>query len=54
MNINKDDLLLANAFINTHFDRIVDWAIGDIKRCCRMNNDGTCGNNGALVGAFVL
>lgn len=52
--INKDELLFANAFLKQEFDRIVDWAVGDIKKCCRMNPDGTCDNNGALVGAFIL
>jgi len=52
--INKDELAFADAFLKQHFDRIVDWAVGDIKRCCRMNADGTCEDNGALVGAFIL
>lgn len=51
---NNDELFFANAFLKEHFDRIVDWSIGDIKRCCRMGSDGTCGDNGALVGAFIL
>lgn len=50
----NDELVFADAFLKEHFDRIVDWAIGDIKRCCRMNPDGTCDDNGALVGAFIL
>ena len=54
MNIKKGELLLAKAYIDEHFDRIIDWAIGDIRRCCRMNPDGTCDDNGALVGAFIL
>ncbi|OGM22487.1 hypothetical protein A2865_02635 [Candidatus Woesebacteria bacterium RIFCSPHIGHO2_01_FULL_39_17] len=54
MKINKDELQLAEAFIDEHFSRIVDWAVGDIKRCCRMNEDGTCDESGALVGAFIL
>lgn len=52
--INKDELLFADAFLKQEFDRIVDWAVGDIKKCCRMNPDGTCDNNGALIGAFIL
>jgi len=51
---NKDELFFAKAFLKEHFDRIVDWAVGDIKRCCRMNSDGSCNDNGALVGAFIL
>ncbi len=44
----------SNILIEKHFDRIRDWAIGDIKRCCNFNPDGTCSDNGALVGAFIL
>lgn len=51
---NTDELLFANAFLKQEFDRIVDWAVGDIKRCCRMNSDGTCNDGGAMVGAFIL
>ncbi len=54
MKIIKGELLFAKAYINEHFDRIIEWAIGDIRRCCRMNQDGTCDDNGALVGAFIL
>jgi len=51
---DKGELFFANAYLKKHFDRIVDWAVGDIKRCSRINPDGTCDNNGALVGAFIL
>lgn len=54
MNIKKGELLHANAYITEHFDRIISWVIGDIKKCCRMREDGTCDDNGALVGAFIL
>lgn len=54
MNINKNELLFAKAFIDQHFERIIEWAVGDIRRCCKMNPDGTCDDNGALVGAFIL
>lgn len=54
MNIKKGELLFAEAYIDEHFERIIDWAIGDIRRCCRMNSDGTCDDKGALVGAFIL
>lgn len=54
MQIKKGELQQANSFINEHFDRIIDWQIGDIKKCCRMREDGTCDNDGALVGAFTL
>jgi len=52
--INESELLLANAFLKKHFDRIIDWVIGDIKKCCNMTRDGTCNKDGALVGAFIL
>ena len=52
--MNKDEIALANKFINEEFSRIIDWAVGDVKRCCRMNENGTCENGGALVGAFIL
>lgn len=52
--LNKDELLFADVFLKEHFDRIVDWAVGDIKRCCRIKSDGNCDDGGALVGAFML
>lgn len=54
MNIKKGELVHAKAFIKEHFDRIISWAVGDIRKCCRMSEDGTCDDNGALVGAFIL
>ncbi len=54
MNIDKDELLFAKAYIDEQFDRIIDWAVGDIRRCCSMNPDGTCDDKGALVGAYIL
>ncbi len=54
MKIKKGEIFFAKAFIDKHLARIIDWAVGDIRRCCRMNPDGTCANNGALVGAFIL
>lgn len=54
MQINKDELIHAKAYIGEHLERLIEWVIGDIKRCCRMNQDGTCENKGALVGAFIL
>lgn len=54
MKVDKTELLFADEFIKAHFARIVDWSIGDIKRCCRMKDDGTCDDGGALVGAFIL
>lgn len=52
--MNNEELLFIDAFIHQHFDRIVEWSIGDIKRCCRVDQNGICDNNGALVGAFIL
>lgn len=54
MDINKNELFFAEAYIKENFDRIIDWSIGDIRRCCRMKKDGTCEDGGALVGAFIL
>lgn len=54
MKQKKGELFFAKAYIDEHFERIVDWAVGDIRRCCRMKADGTCGDGGALVGAFIL
>jgi len=54
MDIKKGEIQFARAYIKEHFDRIIDWSIGDIRRCCRMNEDGTCEDGGALVGAFIL
>ena len=54
MNITKDELIFANAFLNEHFERYKKWVIGDIKKSCRLKADGTCEDNGALVGAFIL
>lgn len=54
MQSKKGELFFAKAYIDEHFERIVDWAVGDIRKCCRMREDGTCDNNGALVGAFIL
>jgi len=54
MKFKKDELLFAKAYIEENFERIIDWAVGDIRRCCRMNPDGTCIDGGALVGAFIL
>lgn len=54
MIVDKDELTLAQAFIDAHFERIIDWAVGDIKKCCHMRENGTCNESGALVGAFIL
>lgn len=54
MNIKKGELPLAKAFIDQHLNRIIDWCVGDVWRCCNMNPDGTCRDEGALVGAFML
>lgn len=54
MKIDKNELILAKAFLDENIDRLIDWSIGDIRRCCRMKKDGTCKDKGALVGAFIL
>ncbi len=54
MNISKDELLFADAFLKEHFERYKEWVVGDIKKSCRLKEDGTCEDNGALVGAFIL
>lgn len=54
MKAKKGELPFARAFIDQHLDRIIDWSIGDVRRCCNMNPDGTCRADGALVGAFML
>jgi hypothetical protein len=54
MNIQHGELAQAKIFITKNLDRIVDWSVGDIRKCCRMNPDGTCESNGALVGSFIL
>lgn len=48
------ELILADAFLKKEFERIVRWVVGDIKKCCRIKDDGNCDENGALVGAFIL
>lgn len=52
--MDKDELKFAEALINAHFERIIGWVVGDIKKCCRMRQDGTCDDSGALVGSFIL
>lgn len=54
MNIKKDELVFADAFLAEHFTRYTEWVVGDIKKSCRIKADGTCDDNGALVGAFIL
>jgi hypothetical protein len=55
MIVDKDKLFIADAFLEKHFDRLVlEWSVGDIKKCCRMREDGSCEDGGAMVGAFSL
>jgi hypothetical protein len=54
MKIQQGELKQAKEFISTNFIRLVNWSIGDIKKCCRMREDGTCEENGSLVGSFIL
>lgn len=54
MEFKKGELKAASNFIEEHLERIIDWSVGDIRRCCRMKEDGTFEEGGALVGAFIL
>lgn len=54
MKYKREELQQAKNFIELNFDRIIEWTIGDIKRCCKMHDDETCEDGGALVGAFIL
>ncbi len=54
MYIKKNEVNEAEKFIDSEFDRLISWLIGDIKRCCRLTEDGTCDTGGALVDAFIL
>ncbi len=54
MSIDKEELKKAREFLDEHFSRIKEWSLGDIKKACRIRTDGTCEDNGALVGAFIL
>lgn len=38
MQVKKGEFQLADAFIDAHFERIIDWVVGDIEKCCRMRN----------------
>lgn len=52
--MNKGKLFIAKEFFKARIDQIGDWCVGDIRRCCRLKNDGTYEQGGALVGAFIL
>lgn len=54
MKLAKGELKQAQEFVDNNLDRIVEWTVGDIKRCCRIKDDGICEDGGALVGAFIL
>lgn len=54
MDIDKNKLLIADAFFKGNLDRLVEWSVGDIRKCCRMKEDGSCEEGGAMVGAFIL
>jgi hypothetical protein len=51
---DTDKLTVANEFFRTRINQIGDWCVGDIRRCCRLKQDGTYEPNGAMVGAFIL
>lgn len=54
MVMDEDKLKIADAFFKEHLERIIDWSVGDIKKCCHMGSDGLIKENGSLVGAFIL
>jgi hypothetical protein len=54
MKIQAGELKKAETFIAINLNRLVEWSVGDIKKCCRMQEDGTCEQNGSLVGSFIL
>jgi hypothetical protein len=51
---DPDKLLIATEFFKSRIDQLGDWCVGDIRRCCRLKDDGTYETNGAMVGAFIL
>ena len=52
--MDKGKQQIARAYFEQHIDRIGDWCVGDIRRCCRLRNDGQYEHGGALIGAFIL
>jgi len=55
LNLSKENKLkLARPYINDHINRLYDWSVGDIRRCCRIKADGSFEDEGALYGAFIL
>lgn len=54
METNKDKLFIVDAFFKRNFDRLLEWSVGDIRKCCRMRKDGSCEEDGAMVGSFIL
>lgn len=54
LKMDRDKLFIAKAFFKARIDQIGDWSVGDIRRCCRLRQDGTFEQNGSMVGAFIL
>lgn len=55
MVVDKDELVIAKALIESEFPRVYDWVIGDIRKCCRLKEDGSYKKGaGSLIGAFIL
>jgi len=52
MKITSDQL--RQEFLSEHFPRVKDWTVGDIRKASRISKDGTTGENGSLVGAYIL
>lgn len=54
MKIDESELVFAEEYLKKHIDRIRDWVLGDIRKCCRLNKDNKTFGEGALVGTFIL
>ena len=54
MKNKKGEQLYADTFLKEHFERIKTWAVGDIRKCCRLKKNGVCQKNGAFIGTSIL
>lgn len=52
--MGKDKLQIAKAYLKKNLLRLMEWTIGDVKRCSRLRDDGSFSEGGALYGAFIL
>ena len=50
----ENKIELGKPYIKEHINRLYDWSVGDIKRCCRLRADGSFEDGGAPFGAFIL